>query len=170
MKHLYKVQMDFMHPKTVLITANTEMEAINMADSLWKDPDFSEKEWESISNFLIEQKRITAKEILPEDKPFPYYVTTYSLYPIYEPAEGGYYYNGVQMVESSGFQTRKKANKHIRKMYKKCVANGNTKEEGWYCNNNHTFFGCNGEYIGDGWFIQLERKQGQSESGWQPYC
>ena len=32
-----------------------------------------------------------------------YYVTTYSRYPIYVPAEGGYYYSGIEMIESNEF-------------------------------------------------------------------
>lgn len=98
-----------------------------------------------------------------------WYVSVYHLYPIYEPAEGGYYYNGVELSETYEYNTRSNAIKCLRKLYKSCIEDGDTMKKGWHCNNDHTFFGVDGKYIGEGWFVQLERKKGMSERGWVPY-
>lgn len=38
-----------------------------------------------------------------------YYVTIYREYPLYEAAEGGYYYAGVELDESTGCESLKEA-------------------------------------------------------------
>lgn len=100
-----------------------------------------------------------------------YYVTYYNKYPIYEPAEGGYYYSGIEIVESHEFSTFKKAKLFLRKWYKNCIECEDHKSKYWRCNASKTFFGQpNQKYIGDGWYVQLERKQGKDVRGWTPYC
>lgn len=99
-----------------------------------------------------------------------YYVTMYSKYPIYEPAEGGYYYSGRSIDFSCEFSEWKKAKRFLRRCYKDCIACEDHKEKGWFENVSHTRFGVNGRYIGEGWYVTLERKQGSEVSGYVPYC
>ena len=40
---------------------------------------------------------------------YPYYITLYHEYPIYEPAEGGYYYAGLQAHAAEGYNSFKEA-------------------------------------------------------------
>ena len=47
---------------------------------------------------------------------YRYYITIYSKYPIYEPAEGGYYYSGVQIKDCYAFNEFRKAKRYLRKM------------------------------------------------------
>lgn len=109
-----------------------------------------------------------AEEIPVIKKNPSYYVSIYSLYPIYEPAEGGYYYPGSELHESRSFQNRKDAIRYINKLYKHLISESN--KEKWHENSDHTYFGEDGKYIGEGWFIVLERKPGIHESGRVPYC
>lgn len=98
-----------------------------------------------------------------------YYVTAYSEYPIYERAEGGYYYTGVQIESSRKYQTWRKAKQSLRKLYKAYVADGSANEPGWFETASRQHFGWCGKYIGEGWFIKLERTQGKDVCGWRPY-
>lgn len=105
-----------------------------------------------------------------------YYVTHYIEYPIYEPAEGGYYYAGTRMVQSRAFQTWRKAKRHLRKLYKECLSDYKEMEKwnhdlrGWYENPQHTYFGYSTKYVGQDEYIRLERKQGENVRGRVPYC
>ena len=124
-----------------------------------------------ISNLILKGVEIgifEAKEIPKLKKNPSYYVSIYSLYPIYEPAEGGYYYPGSELHESRSFQNRKDAIRYINKLYKHLISESN--KEKWYENSDHTYFGEDGKYIGEGWFVVLERKLGIHESGRVPYC
>ncbi|MPM06322.1 hypothetical protein SDC9_52621 [bioreactor metagenome] len=99
-----------------------------------------------------------------------FYVTAYSEYPIYEPAEGGYYYPGTQVVSSRPFQNRRRARQYINKLYREETARGENTDKYWHERADHMRFGCGSKYVGEGWYICLERKQGCEESGWEPYC
>ena len=99
-----------------------------------------------------------------------YYVTMYEKYPIYEPAEGGYYYSGIQVNWSCEFKEYRKARRFLKKCFKDCIECGDDKEKGWYTNASHSRFGVNGRYIGDGWYVTLEREEGAEVRGWEPYC
>ena len=167
---VYKVSYSFMRDrKSVLVTAESETDAINIAKFLLCDAD--EIADEILLSTLIRCGYFKAEEIPKPEKKCPYYVTLYSLYPIYEPAEGGYYYNGTYMVHSYGFQTFRKARKFLSMRYKECFEKDHF-TNGWICMNNHKYFGVYNEngYIGEGYFWQLERKQGISLSGYTPYC
>lgn len=99
-----------------------------------------------------------------------YYVSLYHLYAIYEPAEGGYFYEGVALIESRFCRSYKTAKRKIRKKYKEAVRSGDTVRTGWEESANKQWFGWfDPEKTGSGWFIQIERKPGKSESGWKPY-
>ena len=99
-----------------------------------------------------------------------YYVTLYNKYPIYEPAEGGYYYEGREIGWSFPFQEYRKARRFLKKCFKDCVACGDTKDEYWHENASHSRFGVSSKYVGEGWYVTLERKQGSEVKGWTPYC
>lgn len=167
---VYKVSYSFMRDrKSVLVTAESETDAINIAKGLLCDAD--EIADEILLSTLIRCGYFKAEEIPKPEKKYPYYVTLYSLYPIYEAAEGGYYYNGVGIADSYGFQTFRKARQFLAKRYKECFEEDHL-TNGWECIDTHKYFGvynANG-YIGEGYFWQLERKQGISSSGRVPYC
>lgn len=147
------------------VTAETESDALQIAKRIFF-PDTSE----GFADVYVKLGHIRTEEIKKPEKKSAYYVSIYQEYPIYEPAEGGYYYAGADISESWGFQTFRQAKKFIRKLYKECVQSGDTKSEYWYSNSNHLFFGMDSYYVGEGWFVQLERKQGKSVKGWEPYC
>ena len=55
---------------------------------------------------------------------YPYYITLYHEYPIYEPAEGGYYYAGLQAHSAEGYNSFKEAAAAIGKVSKELVDSG----------------------------------------------
>lgn len=81
-----------------------------------------------------------------------YYVTLYERYPIYEPAEGGYYYDGRYPIESVICYNYKRAKKILDKMADKYDV--------------YTIR----RYVGEGYDIYIEQKYGQYTSGRQIYC
>ena len=167
----YKVIMTEGRRKSVLVTAKTEKDAIHIAKHLLFEKEYLKDEYVNI--LLDTYARIgylKAEEIKKPEKKYPYYVTVYNNYPIYEPAEGGYYYTGTEIKSSHGFNDYRNAKKFIRKMYKDCIKWEDNLDKYWHCNDSHTRFGVNGKYVGDGWYIKLERKQGEDVRCWQPYC
>ncbi len=104
------------------------------------------------------------------------YLSYYSKYPIYEAAEGGYYYEGIELVEAQPMSLRK-----AKKIQAEWLADAEGME-GWktrkeykpgtYCYDElpGLVFYHNGEYIGEGAFWVIERKKGSFVKGWQPYC
>ena len=89
------------------------------------------------------------------------YVTHYKQYPIYEPAEGGYYYAGVEMVSS-----RRAAN--VGSAIKRLAHLG---ADYGFTQHNERFYADpdGGRYIGDGEYICIESRKGADVSGWHPY-
>ena len=109
------------------------------------------------------------------------YVTHYEEYPIYEPAEGGYYYAGIQMVKSERM-SKHAAKKLFKKIWEE-VKQDNLNEYGeeepesgqgkypWiYCCYNQPTIKKYGRYIGEGEYFVIERKQGKDVKGYEPYC
>ena len=89
-----------------------------------------------------------------------YFVSFYEAFPIYEPAEGGYYYEGEQLVDSILVGSLKKARRVMRREAERLE---------------FTSIGCNnsskrGEYIGESEYIYIETVKGIHEHGWHPYC
>lgn len=86
-----------------------------------------------------------------EQKEFPVYVTLYEEYPVYEPAEGGYYVANTIATESSGFKSMPEAMEFARKEAKELTdAEGNSLEGGdghWY---------TSPTYIGNGIELHVE--------------
>lgn len=95
------------------------------------------------------------------------YLTHYTEYPIYEPAEGGYYYVGQQADYFYRLNSLKQAQRQLKKMKKNLEADG--------------FNVCIGEnmcsceaykyskYIGHGELWVVEKVYGSCNEGWRPY-
>lgn len=104
------------------------------------------------------------------------FVTLYVEYPIWEPAEGGYYYAG----ESVGGNPKKvkagKGKREIAKLYRQIQEDI---KDGCYRKTARAWISDDGrecgvytEYIGEGFRYVLESKNhvGRQCHGWQPYC
>ena len=105
-----------------------------------------------------------------------FYVSYITEYPIYEPAEGGYYYAGENVEKCIAFSSWKKANKLFQKWRKEFKEMHDDEPErihdadhggvGKYVNPAVYY---HARYIGDGEYIQITRKEPQGK-GWTPYC
>lgn len=113
------------------------------------------------------------------------YLTHYEEYPIFEPAEGGYYYAGNAIVESERMSKRA-ARKNIEEIWRDAKAY-NLEEFGeeeptrdedrfgnsiypWYRSLDGNMVWRRGRYIGEGESYIVERRRGSEERGWVPYC
>lgn len=97
------------------------------------------------------------------------YVSYYEEYPIYEPAEGGYYYPGNCLVDSKR-KSKRQCRKDFENIWKECLKeNESNPEYPWIraCDN---YIYKDSEYVGRGKSYAIERKQGSMRSGWKPYC
>ena len=97
-----------------------------------------------------------------EKNDYPFYVTYYAEYPIYEPAEGGYYYPGRDAVWSEGFETEEEA-KEFAKDY---VLNDDDKWETYYDG-----YIIESDYVGENQYLTIEPKKAYlgAIAGWEPY-
>ena len=89
------------------------------------------------------------------------YLTHYCKYPIYEAAEGGYYYEGREADTSYRFFTKWGAKRHLKKMQAELEA------EGFVVCDDFAFL--QGKYIGDGELWVIEKTYGSRNSGKQIY-
>ena len=92
------------------------------------------------------------------------YITHYEEYPIYEPAEGGYYYAGNQVV---GYErvSKRKARKMMAEIW-----NDVKDDENWHICDDGNMIWRHSKYIGEGESYVIERKRGKYTKGWKPYC
>ena len=90
-----------------------------------------------------------------------YFLTHYTEYPIYEPAEGGYYYAGNEADDCYTFRTKWGAKRKLRKM------KAELKEDGFIVYEDRAYKAS--KYIGDGESWHIERKYGSHNSGRQIY-
>ena len=102
----------------------------------------------------------------PEDiekENYPFYVTHYAEYPIYEPAEGGYYYPGRDAVWSRGFNSEQEAQDFIDEYVE------NDDEEDWVGFKDGYI--SKGRYIGEDQQLLVEPKNSYLSNikGWEPY-
>lgn len=104
-----------------------------------------------------------------------YYVSWIREYPIYEPAEGGYYYAGEQVFLCERFATWKKAKKRYKKLkiefldYCDFQKNRTVSIDCGGCGKYvHPLTRLSSKYIGEGEWIQITRREPQ-ECGWHPY-
>jgi hypothetical protein len=97
------------------------------------------------------------------------WLSHYEEYPIYEPAEGGYYYSGLALVKTERLSKRA-AKRKFDEMAKQLIEESKNEPYPW-CES--SYFGRQlvrgSKYIGEGAFICIERKKGIHESGWKPY-
>ena len=92
-----------------------------------------------------------------------FYVTHYTTYPIYEPAEGGYYYEGISMAETYGFNSLKRAKEYLHRLGRSLGFTVHPSRR-----SAHSPYETN-RYIGDREYLRLEFTPGSEESGWHPY-
>ena len=90
------------------------------------------------------------------------YLTHYTEYPIYEPAEGGYYYAGQEADDFYRLNSEKQAKRILSKMAKELKDDGYVVwEDGAYKRS---------RYIGEGESWVIEKVYGSDNRGWEPYC
>lgn len=111
-------------------------------------------------------------------------VTYYEEYPIYESAEGGYYYSGNSVIESE-IMSKRKCRMKFEEIWKKCQKEN--EELGfvdgvdwhnislyhriypWIRINDHMIV-KNSFYIGEGRSYVIEKHYGSKKRGRVPYC
>ena len=89
------------------------------------------------------------------------YLTHYAEYPIYEPAEGGYYYAGREAYEYYRFLTKWGAKRQLAKMKSELEA------EGFIVDKDRA--DLYGKYIGEDESWRIEKVYGSHTSGRQIY-
>ena len=98
------------------------------------------------------------------------WLSYYEEYPIYEPAEGGYYYAGLALVRTERLSKRA-AKRKFDEIAKRYVEETKNEPYPWVMNDvrygRHLFRGS--KYIGEGAYICIERNKGSQERGWVPY-
>ena len=89
------------------------------------------------------------------------YLTLYEEYPIYEPAEGGYYYAGRQATDYFRLNSVKQAKRKLQKHRKEL------EQDGFVICDGYAFL--RSKYIGEGAEWLIEKVYGSHESGRKPY-
>ena len=99
------------------------------------------------------------------------YITHYEEYPIYEPAEGGYYYAGNQVVESERLSKRQ-CKKNLKELWKDAQKENEylPEKEQWVMFRDGTEIRRCSRYIGEGESYVIEKNYGSKVRGWHPYC
>ena len=99
------------------------------------------------------------------------WLSYYEEYPIYEPAEGGYYYSGLKLIETERLSKRA-AKKKFDQLAMELMEETKNDDYPWNMNDikygRHIFKGS--KYIGDGAYMCIERKKGMHTKGYVPYC
>ena len=106
--------------------------------------------------------------------PTPFAVAVYEEYPIYEPAEGGYYYEGRNCVMFDTYDTYEEALREYRNRRAEVidVYGDRCYEVNDYSTHTGKTTWLYSKYIGDGAQVRLERpwEFKTLECGWKPYC
>lgn len=89
------------------------------------------------------------------------YLTHYEEYPIYEPAEGGYYYAGREAATSYECTTEEEAIQQLAEMKQEL------EEDGWIVEKTHAYLPS--KYIGESEYWKIEETYGSLERGKQIY-
>ena len=115
------------------------------------------------------------------------YISHYEEYPIYEPAEGGYYYPINQLVASER-KSKRACKKNLLEIWEECKRDNaergfrednkdeweqitrNTHEYPWIFVREYNCIYKRGYYIGESKSYVIERNQGSQEHGYEPYC
>ena len=90
------------------------------------------------------------------------YLTHYAEYPIYEPAEGGYYYAGRYVEEYYRLNSEKQAKRKLAKLKKEL------EKQCFKVYDDRAFLYS--KYIGECEEWKIEKKLGADERGKTPYC
>lgn len=95
-----------------------------------------------------------------ETNNYPFYVTYYTEYPAYEPAEGGYYVATAEATHSKGFDTKEEANDYAQEL---ADENGLEKVGSYWIKKS--------KYIGEDEFIYIENNKSylSKEKGYDGY-
>lgn len=98
------------------------------------------------------------------------YLSYYEEYPIYEPAEGGYYYAGNSLIKSERMSERQ-AKKRLAEIWADAQKQNEMLPaiERWAMSSDHRGIYRSSMYIGEGESVIIERHKGSEERGWQPY-
>lgn len=113
------------------------------------------------------------------------YVTHYEEYPIYEPAEGGYYYSGNQVINSEKLSKRK-AKETLKRIWEEAKLE-NLRKYGetepmrdrdnygnriypWRISRDGNMVWRSSRYIGEGESYLIEKHVGSETRGYHPYC
>ena len=115
------------------------------------------------------------------------YISHYEEYPIYEAAEGGYYYAGNQLVASER-KSKRACKKDLLEIWEECKKENEemgfrednedewrlivrmTYTYPWRFDREHSRITRDSRYIGEGESYVIERNQGSEEHGYEPYC
>lgn len=112
------------------------------------------------------------------------HLTYYKEYPIYEPAEGGYYYAGNE-IEETERMSKRKCRLRFNKIWEECekenIENGFTEDADWakvykltgvhpWIKFDDNCICRDSNYIGEGESYVIERKLGSQRKGYEPYC
>lgn len=101
------------------------------------------------------------------------YLSHYEEYPIYEPAEGGYYYAGAELTFSTKLSLRQ-AKRDLKAMATELLEQGYTESSNWHPKTDNMLpgkrYSLHSKYIGEGDFWVIERKSGSFTKGYEPYC
>lgn len=89
------------------------------------------------------------------------FLTHYCEYPIYEPAEGGYYYSGLEATEAIEFDTEEEAIQYLAEMKSDLEENGFTVYD--------TRAVLSSKYIGSSEYWEIEKQYGSLNRGKQIY-
>lgn len=97
------------------------------------------------------------------------WISRYEEYPIYEPAEGGYYYLGNRLVESER-KSKRQCRKDFEEIWKSCLQENENNPAFPWIRADANYIYRSGEYIGERESYVIERKRGSMEHGYEPYC
>ena len=99
-----------------------------------------------------------------EKDDFPFYVTYYAEYPIYEPAEGAYYYAGKDAIWSEGVNSEEEAWDYVNDFV-------NEQEDKTEWEKFSDGYLLRGQYIGEDQNIIIEPRDSylSAVKGWEPY-
>ena len=99
------------------------------------------------------------------------YLTHYEEYPIYEPAEGGYYYSGNQATETERLSKRK-AKAEMKRLWEEAQEENKelSERDRWILSRDGNMLRRSSKYIGSGESYVIERNYGSQRRGYKPYC
>lgn len=104
-----------------------------------------------------------------------YYINYYEYYPIYESAEGGYYYSGRKCAVLNSVNEWKKAKKIFNRLAKNFTEENENVVECrisffWKDDNKGQYIETLSKYIGEGCGIAITKKSPLNDIGYTPYC